>query len=68
MNYILNTFGKLPFQSQDIEKVMNNVRQDKKNEKGDLRFTLLQDIGKAEVNISVSVEQTEGVLKKYIEL
>lgn len=52
----------LPITTSDIEidKVLNMIKRDKKNEKGKVNFTLLKGIGKAVYNQNVS----EGAIRK----
>jgi 3-dehydroquinate synthase len=47
----------------DINKVFNKIQSDKKNEKGKVNFTLLQEIGKAVYNQNVPDEVIIQALK-----
>jgi 3-dehydroquinate synthase len=66
--YILKTFGKLEIDAADAGKILNLTLQDKKNEGGELRFSLLAEIGKTSHNVPVSREQAEKALIKYVKI
>lgn len=65
--YILKVFGKLPLEKKHIGEVLRIARQDKKNYKGNMHFTLLPEIGKASINVPVTENQAEKGLMKYYE-
>jgi len=65
IEYILGNFGKLPVVRENVTAIIDRARQDKKNEDGNMKFTLLGEIGKASYNITVSATQAERVLNTY---
>jgi 3-dehydroquinate synthase len=65
VDYLYKTYGKLGIESQNAKTIISLAQQDKKNEKGELRFSLLPEIGKASFNIPVSKEQAEKAMLKY---
>ncbi|HLF34258.1 MAG TPA: 3-dehydroquinate synthase [Cyclobacteriaceae bacterium] len=67
VNYLFGTFGKLDIDKNLSGKIVALTGQDKKNEGGELRFSLLKKIGEASINIPVTPEQTEKALIRYIE-
>ena len=65
IEYLINTFGKLPIDKKNIREIIDRAKQDKKNEEGIMKFTLLSKIGKAKYNIPVTALQAEKVLITY---
>lgn len=65
LEFIFNTYGKLSFDKKDIPRIAELTQQDKKNESGELRFSLINRIGQASYNIPVTAEQVANVLDRY---
>ncbi|UBM61116.1 3-dehydroquinate synthase [Candidatus Sulfidibacterium hydrothermale] len=59
-------FERLCFTESDIPVLLHLMRQDKKNQKGELRFTLLKKTGEAVPDIAVSEETVREVLQSYL--
>jgi len=53
---ILKLFNKVEFNNSDINKVLELLKFDKKNEHGNINFVLLKDIGESVVDCQVSNE------------
>jgi len=53
---ILKLFNKVEFNNSDIDKVLELLKFDKKNEHGNINFVLLKDIGESVVDCQVSNE------------
>ncbi len=68
VDYLSNTFGKLPIDLDMAGKIVSLTRQDKKNENGELRFSLLKKIGDASFNIPITPGQSENALIKYVKI
>lgn len=68
-NYIAKSINKIytktEFLNSEISAIINLVRYDKKNIKGENRFTLLSKIGEANINNSVSVKLMELAFDMY---
>lgn len=59
-------YAKVDFSVSAIDEITNFIQQDKKNESGRSRFTLLKQIGNAEINIEVSNDDVKAALKLYL--
>lgn len=66
--YILQVFGKVTITKEEIEALLTNALQDKKNENGVILASLLDEIGKANYNQAISLQEIEQALKYYIDL
>jgi 3-dehydroquinate synthase len=64
-SYLLQTFGRISLTSGDINRIVHLCQQDKKNEKGIINFSLLEDIGKPVFNIGVEQEDIRKVIQRY---
>ena len=62
---ITKIYTKIEFLNSEIAAIINLVRYDKKNIKGENRFTLLSKIGEANINNSVSVKLMELAFDMY---
>ncbi len=67
-DYLKKTFEHLPVKKSDITEIIKIAQQDKKNDKGEMKFSLLKNIGEAAYNINVTPAQAEKALLKYCEL
>lgn len=65
---IQKQYEKVTYIEEDIAEIIEFIQQDKKSEKGESRFTLLSEIGKAELNIKVDNKQLYAALKHYLVL
>ncbi|MDC0231037.1 3-dehydroquinate synthase [Aureispira] len=52
-NYIITLFPKYNLKILDRNEVLNLIYQDKKNEQGQVCFTLLEQVGKFKINVNV---------------
>lgn len=50
-NWIVGKYGKFAIAESDFETLYSKMTKDKKNEAGRINFTLIQEIGKVEINI-----------------
>ena len=48
----------------DIQAILENTKNDKKREAGQVKFILLEEIGKAVIDRTVSLDEMEAALKK----
>ncbi len=65
MSFILHMFDPYPVKKEAIPEFINLMRNDKKNAKGEIRFTLLSRIGSAEINKSCNEEEIGAALAFY---
>lgn len=66
--FIISKFGKSDFNDYNLDKVLNFMKHDKKNESDKINFTLLNKIGQSEINHNCSFEEIIGALEYYISL
>lgn len=62
---ILDIFGKIAFEPEDLSKIFELMKFDKKNEHGTINFVLLKDIGKAQIDCTVPTQILEKSFKYY---
>ena len=62
----LDLYGKEQFSSEDIREIKELMKFDKKNEKGNINFVLLEDIGKPVIDKKVPDELIEEAFKYYL--
>lgn len=67
-NYILQTFGKISINPDDIDMIVNLCLQDKKNERGVINFSLIKEIGVPVFNIAVEENEIGMVIRRYSQL
>lgn len=65
--FILKNFKAVKIESIDSHRLIELMRHDKKNEKGDINFSLLSAIGKCEVNKKAKADQIIESLNYYSE-
>lgn len=58
-------FPVVPFDRTSDERLIELMRHDKKNENGEIRFTLLADIGSPVIDKAVSPQEIMQALKRY---
>jgi 3-dehydroquinate synthase len=63
--YILSIYGHIEVPQHIFEELITLTRQDKKNEQGHVLFSLLEQVGKANYNITVSDEDMKASLTYY---
>ncbi len=66
--YILKIYGKYLLQNEYFEDYLRLMKNDKKNENGQLNFTMLSNIGEAVINQSCESPLVKESLNYYIEL
>lgn len=64
---ILQFYQALDFQQADLDEILSYIQQDKKNEGGKSRFTLLNSIAHAEVNVEVEEADVQKALMIYLQ-
>ncbi|WP_066632289.1 3-dehydroquinate synthase [Labilibacter marinus] len=67
-NIIENIYGKFDFSETDFDELFYLMTHDKKNEKNQINFTLLEDIGKIQINQTCNKEEIFEALKFYLNL
>ncbi len=66
--HLLDLFPRYTLQSADDHRILELMRNDKKNAEGELRFTLLDGIGKASVDVPITAERVREALEAYRKL
>jgi 3-dehydroquinate synthase len=61
-------FGILPIDSDDYDELLRLMNHDKKNEDNRINFTLLEEIGKMQVNINASESEMISAFEFYRDL
>ena len=64
-DFILAIFGKVSIPTTSLEEITQLAKQDKKNQQGNMLCTLLDKIGKARYDVSVSAEDILSSLQYY---
>jgi 3-dehydroquinate synthase len=67
-NYIIKTFGHIRISKEDIDEITILCLQDKKNEKGIINFSLLEEIGNSVFNVGIEQNEIRNVLQQYAKL
>jgi len=67
-NYILSVYGKTSILHTEIDLIVPLTIQDKKNENGAIQFSLLEKVGTANFNISLTKEEITASLHYYASL
>ncbi|MGB3149843.1 MAG: 3-dehydroquinate synthase [Maribacter sp.] len=63
----LKHYGKILFSNEDISKLLDLMKYDKKNSHGNINFVLLSKIGKAVIDIHIPSEIFEDAFAYYME-
>ena len=63
--YILSIYGKTKIEQADIDQLIPHTMQDKKNESNTVMASLLESIGKANYNITLSEDDIERSIYYY---
>jgi 3-dehydroquinate synthase len=64
-SYIVSVYGKPAIAEEDIDQLIPLTLQDKKNEHAEVLFSLLEQVGEANYNVPVSVEEMKESLEYY---
>jgi len=64
--YISSLFGKIDFDKNDFNDIMELMKHDKKNIKGEVRFVLLDEIAHCKTNCNVKTELIIDSLNYYL--
>jgi 3-dehydroquinate synthase len=67
-NYILQTYGKIQMDEDEMDAIVVLCQQDKKNERGIINFSLLEKIGKSIFNVVVEQNDIRKALQNYASL
>ncbi len=67
-NYILKTYDRISISNRDIDEITKLCLQDKKNEKGIINFSLLEEIGDSVFNVGIEQNEIKKVLQLYAKL
>ncbi len=63
--YLLSIYGHVNIPTSSLDEIIGLTLQDKKNEQGHVLFSLLEKLGKANYNISISAELMKKSLTYY---
>lgn len=66
-HFITDKYKTIQLDETDFQRLIELMRHDKKNEKGDINFSLLSAIGKCEINKKAKADQIIESLKYYSE-
>lgn len=61
----MGLYPSFSFQATDEHRILELMRNDKKNSSGEFRFTLLTGIGSAEVDVPITAAQVTEALEHY---
>ena len=62
---IQNVFSLTQIDEREFSELIEWMKNDKKNDDSEINFTLLKDIGQAEINKVCSIDQIEQAIKTY---
>lgn len=65
---ITRIFGKIQLDKEEFEKIKDLLKFDKKNEKGNINFVLLKDIGKPVIDCQVPNEILDKAYSYYLSI
>ncbi len=63
--FMLSTFGVVRLEQEQIQPIIALMKQDKKNEKGQLFLALPNGIGQAKVHVQVTIKEIEQAMNWY---
>ncbi len=66
-NFILSVYKPVKIEESILNRLLQLMKHDKKNEKGNINFSLLSSIGKCEINVSASTTLIAESLNYYSE-
>ncbi len=67
-SYILKTYGKLALQESDFDAIYELMTHDKKNERNQISFTLLSEIGEVEINTNCTKKMVYDAMDEFLQL
>ncbi|UJP64676.1 3-dehydroquinate synthase [Mongoliitalea daihaiensis] len=62
---LLEVYGKISIDSDDVDQIVALCKQDKKNVGSSVRFSLLRKIGQCDYDIAVSEEEIKSAIASY---
>ena len=65
--FIISKYKTVRIEEMDMHRLIELMKHDKKNDKGDINFSLLSAIGKCEINKTAKPDLIKQSLKYYIE-
>lgn len=65
--FIIGKYKSVPIEDMDMHRLIELMKHDKKNDKGDINFSLLKAIGKCEINKTAKPDLIKESLKYYIQ-
>jgi 3-dehydroquinate synthase len=65
--FILSKYKPLVLNAMDMHRLIELMKHDKKNEKGDIHFSLLSSIGQCEINKKIKPDHIIESLKYYMD-
>ncbi len=66
-HFIISKYNTVKIEEMDMHRLIELMKHDKKNDKGDINFSLLSAIGKCEINKTAKPDLIKQSLKYYIE-
>ena len=66
-DYLVAGFNPVPFAREDIPKIMEIMKFDKKNDNGKFCFTLLSSIGSPRINVNCGPDEVTEALLYYLQ-
>lgn len=67
VQFIIGKYKSVPLEDMDMHRLIELMKHDKKNDKGDINFSLLSAIGKCEINKTAKPDLIKESLKYYIQ-
>lgn len=67
VQFIIGRFKCVPLENMDMHRLLELMKHDKKNDTGDINFSLLSAIGKCEINKTAKPDLIKESLKYYIQ-
>jgi len=65
--FIIGKYKSVPLEDMDMHRLMELMKHDKKNDTGDINFSLLSAIGTCEINKTAKPDLIKESLKYYIQ-
>ena len=66
-HFILSKYRAVKMEGEDSHRIIELMKHDKKNEKGEINFSLLSSIGKCEINKKAKPDIIIESLKYYVD-
>lgn len=64
--FLISTYGKITFNQEEFDRIVELTRQDKKNINSEARFALLEEIGRATYDVPVQTHEIRSALEFYL--